>query len=112
MSLDNLPVEWMNVKISDITVKGEQRKPNDSEEFIYVDIGSINRDLKKIESPQFLLGKDAPSRARKVIKSGDILVSLTRPNLNAVALVGENYDQQIASTGFEVISAMFVESKY
>ncbi len=112
MSLDNLPVEWLNVKISDVTVKGEQRKPNDSEEFIYVDIGSINRDLKKIESPQFLLGKDAPSRARKVIKSGDILVSLTRPNLNAVALVGENYDQQIASTGFEVISAMFVESKY
>ena len=112
MSLDNLPVEWMNVKISDITVKGEQRKPNDSEEFIYVDIGSINRDLKKIESPQFLLGKDAPSRARKVIKSGDILVSLTRPNLNAVALVGENYDQQIASTGFEVISPMIVESKY
>ena len=112
MSLDNLPVEWMNVKISDVTVKGEQRKPNDSEEFIYVDIGSINRDLKKIESPQFLLGKDAPSRARKVIKRGDILVSLTRPNLNAVALVGENYDQQIASTGFEVISPMFVESKY
>ena len=112
MSLDNLPVEWLNVKISDVTVKGEQRKPNDSEEFIYVDIGSINRDLKKIESPQFLLGKDAPSRARKVIKSGDILVSLTRPNLNAVALVGENYDQQIASTGFEVISPMFVESKY
>ena len=112
MSLDNLPVEWMNVKISDITVKGEQRKPNDSEEFIYVDIGSINRDLKKIESPQFLLGKDAPSRARKVIKKGDVLVSLTRPNLNAVALVGENYDQQIASTGFEVISPMIVESKY
>lgn len=112
MSLDNLPVEWMNVKISDITVKGEQRKPNDSEEFIYVDIGSINRDLKKIENPQFLLGKDAPSRARKVIKKGDVLVSLTRPNLNAVALVGENYDQQIASTGFEVISPMIVESKY
>ena len=43
MSLDNLPVEWLNVKISDVTVKGEQRKPNDSEEFIYVDIGSINR---------------------------------------------------------------------
>ena len=112
MSLDNLPVEWLSVKISDVTVKGEQRKPNDSEEFIYVDIGSINRELKKIENPQFLLGKNAPSRARKVIKQGDVIVSLTRPNLNAVALVGKDYDNQIASTGFEVISPKIVESKY
>ncbi|MCG9661316.1 restriction endonuclease subunit S, partial [Vibrio mediterranei] len=78
----------------------------------YIDIGSINRESKKIEKPQFLEGTDAPSRARKVINQGDILVSLTRPNLNAVSLVPEKYDQQIASTGFEVIKPLIVESRF
>jgi type I restriction enzyme S subunit len=50
-----------------------------------------------------LLGKDAPSRARKQVAAGDILVSMTRPNLNAVAMVPKELDGQIASTGFDVL---------
>lgn len=112
MRKSHLPEGWCISRISDISMKGEQRKPSDEETFIYVDIGSINRDLKCIESPQHLTGKDAPSRARKVIRSGDILVSLTRPNLNAVALVPCDLDNQIASTGFEVIKTLMVDSRY
>ncbi|ENG6281826.1 restriction endonuclease subunit S, partial [Salmonella enterica subsp. enterica] len=96
----------------DISVKCSQRVPDENEQFIYVDIGSINREIKVIENPQYLIGKDAPSRARKEIKAHDIIVSLTRPNLNAVALVSEKYDEQIASTGFEVIRPALVESRY
>ena len=112
MSAGKLPEGWINTTIENISVKCSQRVPNENDEFIYVDIGSINRDLKIIENPQYLSGKNAPSRARKVIKSGDVIVSLTRPNLNAVALVNENYDDQIASTGFEVIHPVQVESRY
>lgn len=112
MSVEKLPEGWVNTTIENISVKCSQRVPNENDEFIYVDIGSINRDLKIIENPQYLSGKNAPSRARKVIKSGDVIVSLTRPNLNAVALVNENYDDQIASTGFEVIHPVQVESRY
>jgi len=107
-----LPNGWAVARISDIAEKGKQRTPIDDEEFIYVDIGSIDRNLKKITEPQTLLGKDAPSRARKVINTGDVLVSLTRPNLNAVALVGQELDNQIASTGFEVIKPDIVDSRY
>ncbi|EFI6375521.1 type I restriction endonuclease subunit S [Escherichia coli] len=112
MSAGKLPEGWVNTTIENISVKCSQRVPAENEEFIYVDIGSINRDLKFIETPQYLSGKNAPSRARKVIKAGDVIVSLTRPNLNAVALVDEKYDDQIASTGFEVIHPVQVESKY
>ncbi|MFJ5335698.1 restriction endonuclease subunit S [Pectobacterium sp. CHL-2024] len=112
MSVEKLPEGWVKTSIEAISVKCVQRTPNELEEFIYVDIGSINRDLKMIESPQYLLGQDAPSRARKAIKAGDIIVSLTRPNLNAVALVSEKYDGQIASTGFEVIRPYLIESRY
>lgn len=112
MSAGKLPEGWVNTTIGDISVKCSQRVPDESEQFIYVDIGSINRELKVIENPQHLTGKDAPSRARKEIKAHDIIVSLTRPNLNAVALVSEKYDEQIASTGFEVIRPTLVESRY
>lgn len=79
---------------------------------MYVDIGSIDRELKKIATPQTLFGHEAPSRARKVINTGDVLVSLTRPNLNAVALVTDQLNGQIASTGFEVIKPIGVDSRY
>ncbi|NRN14290.1 MULTISPECIES: restriction endonuclease subunit S [Serratia] len=112
MSGGKLPEGWINTTIGDISVRCSQRVPDENEQFIYVDIGSINRELKVIENPQYLIGKDAPSRARKEIKAHDIIVSLTRPNLNAVALVSEKYDEQIASTGFEVIRPTLVESRY
>lgn len=108
----NLPKEWLSTKISDVSIKGIQRKPDSDEVFDYIDIGSIDREQKKIATPQKIAGKNAPSRARKVINEGDVIVSLTRPNLNAVALVPSKYDDQIASTGFEVIKPILVEPKY
>lgn len=107
-----LPKGWCLASIADVSVKGGQRKPGQDETFNYIDIGSINRDSKRIESPQCLLGKTAPSRARKIVNTGDVLVSLTRPNLNAVAYVPAKYDGQIASTGFEVIKALLVDGRY
>lgn len=112
MSKLDLPHGWCYVKISDISIKGQQRQPIGSEKFLYVDISSIDRDLKAITTPQELLGKDAPSRARKIINKGDILVSLVRPNLNTIAIVPPEFDNQIASTGFEVIKPILVNSNY
>ncbi len=109
---DVLPKGWVYTKIEDVSVKCEQRTPLDNEEFVYVDIGSIDREAKKIVEPQTLLGDKAPSRARKIINVGDVLVSLTRPNLNAVAQISGVLDNQIASTGFEVIKPLIVDGRY
>jgi len=110
--VNELPNGWIKAKLKDVSIKCDQNKPDDDDELIYVDIGSINRKLKKIETPQYLLGIDAPSRARKRINTNDVLVSLTRPNLNAVAHVTKDYDKQYASTGFEVIKPVGVDSRY
>jgi len=71
--------------------------------FLYVDISSVDNKRKRITEAKRLLGKVAPSRARQVIKTGDVLVATTRPNLNAVALVPPEFNDQIASTGFCVL---------
>ena len=78
-------------------------KPNVG--FIYVDVAGVDNVRKVVVGARPVMGYDAPSRARKVIRTGDVLVSTVRPNLNAVALVPPTLDGQIASTGFCVLRA-------
>jgi len=69
----------------------------------YIDISSIDNQRFKISKPKLLQGKDAPSRARKKIKKGDVLFATTRPNLKNIALVEKDYNTPICSTGFCVL---------
>jgi type I restriction enzyme S subunit len=73
--------------------------------FRYVDITSVDRVSKTVVDARTMPGRDAPSRARKAIRAKDVIVSTTRPNLNAVALIPDELDDQIASTGFCVLRA-------
>jgi type I restriction enzyme S subunit len=110
--MSKLPTSWIAAPVGDFTIDSDQRIPSDTEEFKYIDIGSIDRETKKITNPQVLLGKDAPSRARKHVRAGDVLVSMTRPNLNAVAYVTDDLDGQIASTGFDVLRAPDIDTRW
>ena len=74
-------------------------------EFRYIDIASVDKDAKRIVGTQTMRDAQAPSRARKEVRAGDVLVSTVRPNLNAVALVPDELDGEIASTGFCVLRA-------
>ena len=86
----------------------EQTGPK-AREFTYVDIGSIALNTKRIVDPKVLSVSKTPSRAKQVLKTGDVLVSMTRPNRNAVALVPPELDGAIGSTGFHVLRAKEVE---
>ncbi len=74
-----------------------------NEEFEYIDIASVDRECKRITNANQLLTTDAPSRARQIVRDGDVLVSTVRPNLNAVAMVPAHLSDAIASTGFCVL---------
>ncbi|MDI6804488.1 MAG: restriction endonuclease subunit S [Bacteroidota bacterium] len=71
--------------------------------FKYIDIESIDNKAGRITETKEFFGKVAPSRARRVVKRGDVIVSTVRPNLNATALVSAEYDGQLCSTGFCVL---------
>ena len=103
-----LPPGWRWVKLGEVCDKqtGVRDPRRDPEvPFRYVDITSVNNIQKCITEGRTILGKDAPSRARQVIRDNDIIVSTTRPNLNAVAQVPSELDDQICSTGFCVLRA-------
>lgn len=104
-----LPEGWEWLPISAIVSDTNRRNPAQSPDgfFYYVDIGSIDNERGAIDdnSVKRLRGEDAPSRARKVIRKGDIVFATTRPYLKNIALVPERYDDEICSTGFCVLSS-------
>ena len=85
--------------------KVEQTGPGGDGAFVYVDISSIDNQGKRIVEPKRLSTDAAPSRARQRLQKGDVLISMTRPNLNAVAIVPPDLDGAIGSTGFHVLRA-------
>jgi type I restriction enzyme S subunit len=107
---------WRTQPIEAVCEPTDQRDPSaePSSEFRYVDIAGIDRVHKTIAEFQVLLGAEAPSRARKLIRRDDVLVSTVRPNLNAVAVVPEELDGEVASTGFCVLRAnrAVIEPRY
>lgn len=105
MERGKLPESWRKVCLGDIVQKSEKRDPRKTPEdkFLYVDISSINRDLGVVEAPSTFVGKEAPSRARKVIRTNDVVFATTRPYLKNIAMIPTNLDNQICSTGFCVL---------
>ena len=70
----------------------------------YVDIGSVSFEngIEKVENFSF---KNAPSRARRLVNKGDIVVSTVRTYLKAITMVKEEYQDCIFSTGFAVVTS-------
>ena len=82
-------------------VPAEFNPNNQSEkEYKYVELANINSSIGTIEGYSNVLGKEAPSRAKRLLKENDIIVSSVEGSLEKVALADEEQDGYIASTGF------------
>ena len=72
-------------------------------EFHYVEIGSVRTGVL-IDEPRRIRFADAPSRARRVVRRGDTIISTVRTYLKAVWSADETTEDLICSTGFAVLS--------
>lgn len=73
------------------------------EVFTYIDLSAVDQEAKCIVGAREVPCGEAPSRARQLVATGDVLVSTVRPNLNGVARVPNVLDGATASTGFCVL---------
>ena len=93
------------VRVSRVAFLSEDRtnpQRTGEEEFRYVEISDV--DAKNcVVDHKLVNSSDAPSRARKVIRSGDVLVSTVRPERRTVGVVGKELDGGVCSTGFAVL---------
>lgn len=104
-----LPPGWARTTLGEIAADRVGTSGPRTDHFTYLDITSIDTGKKRVSEPKQIAESDAPSRARQNVQCGDVLVSLTRPNLNAVAMVPSEYDSAVASTAFHVLRAVEVE---
>ncbi|MFZ5482990.1 MAG: N-6 DNA methylase [Pseudomonadota bacterium] len=74
-------------------------------DFNYIDISCVENGSGKFLGANCTATDEAPSRARRSVKQGDVLMSTVRPNLKAFALLTEVPNRAIASTGFAVLRA-------
>ncbi len=100
-----VPESWEVVKIEKLILKTKIRYPGKEpdKEFIYVDVSSVSNEFFRIENTSKILGKEAPSRARKIIQDGDLIFATVRPTLKRIAKISQDYHNQICSTGYCVI---------
>jgi len=106
--IGRIPKEWEVVRLGEVVdINKESRDPNrefPEREFLYIDIDSIENGTGVIKAAKTIIGKKAPSRARRVIHYNDVIMSTVRPYLKAFAIVPREYDAQICSTGFAVLT--------
>lgn len=96
---------WQTKKLGDILQKTDAVNPlrSPSTEFEYIDVSSVSNKTFQVEATQRLKGADAPSRARKLVRTNDILFATIRPTLQRIAIVPEWLDKQVCSTGYFVL---------
>ena len=96
---------WSSSRIGSHLKRTETRDPRNrpDAQFTYVDVSSVSNKVFKITDAKNIKGAAAPSRARKVIRRGDVIYATVRPTLKRVAYVSDQYDDQICSTGYCVL---------
>jgi type I restriction enzyme S subunit len=101
-----LPKGWSYKKISDVAIVNANtiRKKDSPDEIYYIDISSVSNG--SFEPPKHMLYADAPSRAKRIVKKNDFIISTVRPNLKQYVFLDEVHENWIASTGFAVVSAI------
>ncbi len=97
--------EWVELpNVVEINPGSINPENEPEKEFIYIDISSVDNKTFTITDYKFISGKSAPSRARRVVKIGDVLISTVRPNLKSFCIIDdERFNNQICSTGFAVL---------
>jgi type I restriction enzyme, S subunit len=113
-TIDNetgLPEGWGRKKLKDVAdINKNQIKSGFQGQINYVDISSVSPGrINEIVPYDFI---EAPGRARRIVKHGDIIWSCVRPNRRSHCIIWNPDDNLIVSTGFAVISPFLLPTSY
>lgn len=103
--IGEIPEKWEVRSIDEIAFVNPEalsNKTDNNYEFEYIDISSIEKPGKIGKTARYKF-KDAPSRARRLVRTGDTIVSTVRPYLKGFAFIDKEHDGRVCSTGFAVL---------
>jgi len=107
-----LPNHWKICKVGDVAKINEMsiNKNTKLDAIEYIDINSVENG--RIIKVQYLPLATAPTRAKRVVRNNDILISTVRPNLRHFVFIKKAKSNTIASTGFAVITPYKVNPRF
>lgn len=112
--LINAPKEWKWTRLGYVTSNHGQVTPSDT--FSYIDVGTLDNVNHRLSASENIVeAKDAPSRAKKVVETGDVIYSTVRPYLHNICIIDKCFSYTpIASTAFCVMCAneAVLDNKY
>ena len=104
MAKNYVPEGWKRVRLGNVAELNRANwDPSESTPIAYLDLTAVVSP-GKLATPKVIEAAEAPSRARRKVCSGDILVSTVRPNLRGFAKVLDGPTNLVASTGFGVVT--------
>lgn len=110
--LTEIPSHWKQEKLKYIVSCNDDvlEESTDPAQIIdYVEISDVNS-IEGITNSTKYKFRDAPSRARRITKIGDVIISTVRTYLKAIASIKK--DNLIVSTGFAVLRPRKVDSNF
>ena len=112
--LGEIPAHWEVQRLKYLATVNDEALPETTApdlEMTYVDIGNVDS-IAGITGGEDLLFEDAPSRARRIVRQGDVIISTVRTYLKAIARVEQMDANLIVSTGFAVIRPRELDSGF
>ena len=109
----DIPETWIWARLQDLVYNRGQKIP--SKTFCYIDIGSIDNKRQRLNPEDNIIeANKAPSRARKIVQTGDILYSTVRPYLHNMCIIDREFSlEPIANTGFAAMTCFEgINNKY
>ncbi|MFA6041023.1 MAG: restriction endonuclease subunit S [Methylophilus sp.] len=103
--LGNIPYDWSFRQLKYLCSYNDEVLPDsisNEYEIEYVDIGSVSSSEGIMETER-LTYENAPSRARRIVRDGDVIISTVRTYLEAISPINKPPENLIVSTGFAVI---------
>ena len=104
--MGDIPVGWEVVRLKDVCVANQKTLPESTDgnqQINYIEISDVTQQGIQFSEP--LLFNNAPSRARRLVRAGDVILSTVRTYLRAIAFIDETQHGYVASTGFAVLTA-------
>lgn len=103
-TIGRIPKGWTVTTLGEIAEINERSIKRGAEpgSIGYVDIASVSSGT--IDRVQHVAFRDAPGRARRLVRDGDTIWSCVRPNRRSFALIHEPDPSLVVSTGFAVLS--------
>ena len=112
--IGKIPEHWDTVPIKFIMSCNDETLPEGTHpetKIQYIEISDVS-EIKGITNIQEIKFSDAPSRARRIVKDGDIIISTVRTYLRAIGAIKEPKKNTVVSTGFAVLRPRGISSKF